>query len=201
METGRPEIDENRRSDTPAPGIHLDSFIAFKPTVRNRVIHLFIWLHIISIFAYTMPLNIFPLTQIRKLTSPYIMWAGLDQSWDMFSPNPRNYDSTLKALVITQHGNLHSWAFRFDEALDWKQRFFLDRDRAFQEFLSLDKSEPVLPEVALHIARSFNNASDLPFSVRIIDSRYDIRPGNPKADLQRQTRILYKGIIDPELLK
>jgi hypothetical protein len=172
-----------------------DGFISNRMAAILSVIILF---HLVVIVCWTIPVNWPPVAQIRQFARPYLLWTGLDQYWDMFSPNPPDTNFTLKAVVVTQQRHIHIWTFPHDPALSWPKRAALDRYRAFQELIVRPGSGPLMPELAQHIARSFYNPSDPPKTVMIVEFERKIVPGEDESLQADPTpKVLYDDYVYP----
>jgi hypothetical protein len=142
----------------------------------HRALNAIILFHLVAIVSWAAPLNNPPVNLLKKLVRPYILWAGLDQSWDMFSPNPRSANSYLKAAVITRNHHLRTWNFPRAEQMNLLDRFREDRYRTFEELIALPKNSPLLPLIAAHIAGFYANPGDSPDKVMIIEYRSEMDP-------------------------
>jgi hypothetical protein len=171
-------------------------------SISNRmaaILSVIILFHLVAIVCWTIPVNWPPVAQIRQFVRPYLLWTGLDQYWDMFSPNPPDTNFTLKAVVVTKQNHIHIWTFPHDPALSWPKRASLDRYRAFQELIVRPGSDPLMPELAQHIARSFYNPADPPKTVMIVEFASKIVPGQEESLQANPTpKVLYDDYVQPE---
>jgi hypothetical protein len=141
-------------------------------------INTFILFHLIAITCWALPVNWRLLVAVRQITRPYLLWTGLFQSWDMFAPNPPPTNTYFKAIVITQKHHIRVWDFPRMDQLSFGQRYQRERYRKFAENMSLESNAAVLPDVVRHIARFYNDPSDLPQKVMVIRFQSDITPGS-----------------------
>jgi hypothetical protein len=116
-------------------------------------INVFLVFHIVAIACWCLPFDapLFPLC--RNLVRPYFLWSGLFQSWDMFAPTPPAANTYVEAVVVYGDGSRKTWALPRMEQLGLAQKYFKERYRKFAENLLQDENEPLLPDVARHIAR------------------------------------------------
>jgi hypothetical protein len=141
-------------------------------------ISIFILFHLVAITCWAIPFNWRLLIGVREITQPYMLWTGLFQSWNMFSPNPVVTNTYFKAVVITENHHMQVWAFPQMDQLSYGQRYQKERYRKFLENMLLEQNAPMLPDVVSHIARLYNNPADLPQQVLLIKFQSDITLGS-----------------------
>jgi hypothetical protein len=182
-----------------APGQAVNSK---SPAFLRGAISTFILFHLIAITCWAAPTSFWLVAGIRGLVSPYMAWSGLFQSWDTFAPNPPTANSYVKAAVVTQDHRIHVWAFPRMEELSYSQRYFKERYRKFSEVMLQPNNAAILPDIAKHIARSFNSPTDPPEKVLLVQYQTDITPG---ADETRKPTpkefAFYDDYVQPEDLK
>jgi len=120
---------------------------------KRAAINAFLIFHLLGITCWAIPLTNPLLTAARNLIRPYFLWAGLFQSWDMFSPAPRSINSYIEAIVLYKDGTTKNWAFPRMDHLSLTQRYFKERYRKFTEVLYEDTNSALWPDVARHVAR------------------------------------------------
>ena len=166
--------------------------------LQQGAISVFILFHLIAITCWALPWNFPPVSDVKVLVRPYMLWSGLFQSWDMFAPNPKSINSDVKAVVITSHHHIKVWSFPKMEELGFGERYVKERYRKFAEVLPEPVNEGLLPDVANHIARSFNSPADPPEKVLLIQFRANIKPWVDKAhEAHPQPNVFYEGYVDP----
>jgi hypothetical protein len=162
----------------------------------------FILFHLIAITCWAAPTSFWLVSGIRGIVRPYMLWSGLFQSWDTFAPNPPTVNSYVKAAVVTQDRRIHVWAFPRMEELSYSQRYFKERYRKLSEVMLQPNNAAILPDIANHIARLFNNQTDPPEKVLLVQYQTDIKPG---ADETRKPIpkpfAFYDDYVQPEDLK
>ena len=125
--------------------------------LQHLVINAFLLFHLLAITCWAIPFAN-PLTALsRSAVRPYFLWAGLFQSWDMFSPLPKSSNIYVEAIVLYEDGNTRNWAFPRMELLNLKDRYFKERYRKFVENLNDDAHAELWPDAARFIARVNNN--------------------------------------------
>jgi hypothetical protein len=145
-------------------------------TAKFFAINAFLIFHILAITCWCSPITT-PLTvAARNLVRPYLIWSGLFQSWDMFSPDPKSKNIYLEAVVIYKDGSTELWPFPRMEMLSLTQRYFRERYRKFEENLGNDAYSDLRPDAARHIARLENNRPSPPQKVMLVVRWTDIIP-------------------------
>jgi hypothetical protein len=124
-----------------------------KARIKLLAINLFLAFHIVAITCWSVPLDLPLFSLCRKLVRPYFLWAGLFQTWDMFSPMPWPSNSYVEAVIIYKDGSRKTWSFPRMEQLSLTQRSFKERYRKFSEVLQIEDNDALWPDVARRIAR------------------------------------------------
>lgn len=199
----KPFKETEQRTELKKSGITnpVESQTGARPTgqfgLSTGMINLFIAFHLFAILCWALPTKAAPIEWLRHLVRPYLLGVGLDQAWDMFSPNPRDVNISLKAIVVTQNQHLKTYSFPSIVEPGIRERFLKDRMRAFQELIATPKNAPLLPEVALHVAGYFDDPADRPDKVIIVESRSEIRPQDGDAAPPAVTsRVLYDNYLE-----
>jgi hypothetical protein len=164
-----PEMSASVRSAQPAN--------AENPGFLRGVISIFILFNIVAILSWAIPLQVAPLPQIKEIVRPYLLWAGLFQSWDFFAPNPRPVNSYLEAVAVTQDHHMRVYNFPRMEQLSYGQRYREERYRKFAEVVSGSGYAALWPDVARHVAWMLNNSTDPPQMVILMKFQAPIRYG------------------------
>lgn len=173
-------------------------------TAKIAAINAFLIFHLIAITCWCIPLNSALVTSIRNAVRPYMLWSGLFQAWDMFSPTPRSVNAHVEAAVIFKDGRIHTWKFPRMEQLSLTERAFKERYRKFVEYVQEQKYAGLWPDVARHIARANNsNSNDPPQVVMLIRYWSDIPPPEQRARHAPPERatIFFEYNVKPEDLK
>jgi len=162
-------------------------------------LNVFIVFHLIAIACWALPIPVKPVMLVRLLTRPYIVWSGLFQSWDMFSPSPKQINTNLEALIIYKDQSTETWPFPRMEDLSYGDRYRKERFRKLEENLEDPHNALLWPDIARHIARDHNHPANPPEVVILVlrwsrivphDSAeaYDRTPSNMKAFFTYQVR-------------
>ncbi len=132
---------------------------------------------------------------IKEVVRPYMIWSGLFQSWDFFAPNPKEVNSYVTAVVITQDRHQKTWAFPRMEQLSFSERYGKERYRKFAEVMPQRKNASLWPDVARHIAQKFSNQADPPAMVLLIQFQAPITPAAHKtSDSVPKPSIFYEYV-------
>lgn len=128
---------------------------ALKPW-QYLAINIFIVFHIFGITAWAVPFRSQFVLDCRNLVRPYLLWSGLFQSWDMFSPLPKAANTYLEAVIIYKDGATQMWNFPRMELLSLTEKYSKERYRKFTEILLDERNAALRPDVARYIARMPN---------------------------------------------
>ena len=125
---------------------------ALKPW-QKIAINVFIVFHIFAITAWAIPFRSQFANDCRELVRPYLLWSGLFQAWDMFSPMPKATNTYLQAVIIYKDGSTQMWDFPRMELLTLAQKYSKERYRKFVEILLDQRNAALRPDVARYVAR------------------------------------------------
>jgi len=125
---------------------------ALKPW-QKIAINVFIVFHIFAITAWAIPFRSQFANDCRELVRPYLLWSGLFQAWDMFSPMPKATNTYLQAVIIYKDGSTQMWDFPRMELLTLTQKYSKERYRKFVEILLDQRNAALRPDVARYVAR------------------------------------------------
>ncbi|HEY5254741.1 MAG TPA: hypothetical protein VIJ53_08820 [Acidobacteriaceae bacterium] len=144
---------------------------------RHGVISIFILFNLVAILSWAIPLQVTPLPQIKEIVRPYLLWAGLFQSWDFFAPNPRPVNSYIEAVAGTRDHYTRVFNFPRMEQLNYGQRYREERYRKFAEVLCDSQYAALWPDVARHVARLLDSSTDPPQTVVLMKFESPIQYG------------------------
>ncbi|MBV9405129.1 MAG: hypothetical protein JO211_07275 [Acidobacteriaceae bacterium] len=168
--------------------------------IRRIAISAFLLFHILAITCWSVPLSTPLIAAMRNVIRPYLVWSGLFQSWDTFAPSPKSINSYVDAIVIYKDGRTETWKFPRMEQLSLTERYSEERYRKFVENLKEDTNAGLWPDVARHIARAHNDASNPPQTVMLIRHWSDIVPRTDAAHESERwhIQIFYEYNVKPE---
>jgi hypothetical protein len=126
---------------------------SFLVRTKYIAINVFILFHLMVIICWSVPIDTPLMTACRNLVRPYVLWAGLFQSWDMFAPVPKRANTYIEATLVYRDGSTKTWTFPRMEQMRMWQRIPKERYRKFAENLQADELDELLPDAARHIAR------------------------------------------------
>jgi hypothetical protein len=171
--------------------------------MTRLAINVFLAFHILAIALWSIPFDTPVSAPVKKLVRPYFVWAGLFQSWDMFSPSPWQLNSYVEAIVIYRDGSRKPWSFPRMEQLSLIESIPKERYRKFAEALQRDENDVLWADVARRIARLNTTPSNPVKTVILVQKWSRIVPGadgsyQPQAWDQH---ILYGYGVKPEDLR
>ncbi len=164
----------------------------------------FLFFHIVAIACWCLPINSALMLRCRDAVRPYMLWSGLFQGWDMFAPNPRSINAFIEATMVLNDGRIKTWKFPRMEQLGFVERYYRERYRKFVENLQNDANAALWPDVARHIARLEDNASNPPKIVILIRYWSEIPPptiANDHAPETLHAHIFYEYDVKREDLE
>jgi hypothetical protein len=187
----------------PAVAANAANKLSYVQRVKRFVINCFIGFHLLAIACWCVPVDspLFPLC--RSLVRPYLLWAGLFQSWDMFGPVPMGANTYLEATLIYKDGSRKTWTYPRMEQMSLKEKLFKERYRKFSDNLQRDELDDLLPDAARHIAR-LNSAPGNPVKTVILTQRVSfivLRPGSTYIPEPWDSHILLGYGVRPEDLR
>jgi hypothetical protein len=143
---------------------------------KRVAINAFIVFHLIAIFCWSVPINNSVIQFVKESVRPYLVWSGLFQSWDMFSPSPKSVNSYLEAVVIYADGSSQLWSFPRMELLSPTDRYFKERYRKYEENLQNNNYPDLWPDAARYIARLNSDSTHRVQKVLLVVRWSDIIP-------------------------
>jgi hypothetical protein len=188
---------DKSRKAAATPAEHLESRAYLRGAISTLILF-----HLVAITCWAIPTTFWLVKDVKELVRPYMLWTGLFQSWDTFAPNPPVVNSFVKAVVVTQNGRIHIWAFPRMEELSYIQRYGKERYRKFAEVMLQPNNATLWPDVARHIARLFNSPADPPAKVLLVQYQADITPGAGETpEAAPKPNAFYEDYVQPEDLK
>lgn len=133
--------------------------------IQRLGINAFLIVHLLAIPCWALPFADPLVAVCRNLVRPYFQWAGLFQSWDMFSPSPKSANSYVEAIVLYEDGDTRNVALPRMELLPLADRYIKERYRKFVDNLTDDRTAALRPDAARFIAHANN---DRPVPVKMV---------------------------------
>jgi len=138
-----------------------------RAAMTRAVINVFLMFHLLAILATCVPVQLLIVTRFKEHVRPYMLWSGLFQNWDMFSPDPPRVNIRVEAEITFLDGQTRTWKFPLMHELGYVERYFRERYRKYStEYLRVDEYAGLRPDAARYVARLNNNdPSNPPVSV------------------------------------
>jgi hypothetical protein len=154
---------------------HADSDPKSAPATRagrarwTRIaVNAFIIFHLIAILAWALPFNTLVIGKTKELISPYMLWSGLFQAWDLFAPDPRSINVYVDAEIILRDGQQRTWTFPRMEELGTVDKYFKERYRKWaNDNLRMDSYSALWPDAARYVARLNADKANPPRTVKL----------------------------------
>ena|SRR5436190_6407680 len=134
---------------------------------KRALISVFIFFHIYIMAIWGQPGSTFRYF-LAKPVEAYVIYTGLWQSWDMFSPDPLAINFNLKAEITYQNGIVRTWTFPRMEKLGYWERFQQERYRKWRERVRMDMYSIVWDDTARYVARVNDTPTNHPVQVSLI---------------------------------
>jgi hypothetical protein len=128
--------------------------------VQRVAINIFLIFHLVAISAWCIPSTSALILRFREHIRPYMVWSGVFQNWDMFSPKPESANGYIEAVVIYKDGSSQLWPFPRMELLSLTARSFKERYRKYEENLQNRDNAALWPDAARYIARLNSSRSN-----------------------------------------
>jgi hypothetical protein len=145
---------------------------------------------------------------MHRITRPVEIFLGLDQSWCMFCPNPRDFNFHTYALVTFKDGSTGYYEFPRPDHMNQLKAALRERMRKhFYDIMPWDDFSVFRPSVARYVARCFANPKNPPTQVSLCYNGESIKPlsqgiipsNTLPAGTGRKTYFVYQ--VSPEDLK
>lgn len=157
----------------------------------RRALNVLLVVHLLVLTIWLLPYH---LSLVQMLVPPegggwvrdYVVWSGVEQSWQMFSPNPDTHDLDVVAHVTYKSGQARDWHFPRMRDLGYADRYRHERMRKFLEIA--DYNETLWQPMARYAARQCDTrAGDPPVQVALTRLIRDVPPpGRTAAPYTRQ---------------
>ncbi len=147
-------------------------------------------------------------TFIRKYTHHIELFLGIEQAWNMFCPNPRDYSFHPYAIITFRDGTTSYYDFPRPEKMNQLEETLRERVRkAFYDNMPWDDYSVFRPTIARHIARCFANPNNPPTEVTLcyngdrvtlMEEKF-VPYGTPMIGVNRKIYFVYQ--VSPEDFK
>jgi hypothetical protein len=170
---------------------------------KRTAINIFLIFNIVAISAWCIPSTSALILRSRERIRPFMVWSGMFQSWDMFSPKPESANSYFEAIVIYKDGSSQLWPFPRMEMLSLTRRYCQERYRKYEQNLQDRDDAALWPDAARYIARLNTNPSNPAQKVMLVIRWSDIIP--PAAGQSDHgpwnVDVFYNYVVQPEDLR
>lgn len=188
----------------PRPGSPLPA--GYTTRLVRGAVTLFLLFHIVAFTLWVVPLNFPLIDNFRTSIRPYMLWTGLFQAWNMFSPDPMRLNGYIEAEVRLANGEIRVWHEPRMEQLGIWDKYFKERYRKYMnEHLRMDNEAQLWPDAARRIARLYDtDKANPPMSVRLIRYWSEIQPPGPHGQYQTSDLrhyVYFKYDVAPEDLE
>lgn len=100
---------------------------------------------------------------------PFILYTGLWQSYNIFSPDPRAVNLDLEALITFPDNSTLVWQYPRMERLGLFERAQKERFRKYgYDHLNQDSESILWPDFARYVARRFDKPNHRPVLVKLV---------------------------------
>jgi len=170
----------------------------WQPTLfQKTVVTAFIAFHLVAIICWCAPINSLLVTNFNQVTRPYMLWSGLFQSWNMFTPDPLKLNVYVEAEVRFHDGGKRIWGFPRMDKLGLLDRYSKERYRKFaNDYLRMDANSALWPDAARYVARDAARAmadpSNPPVMVQLVRYWSQIMPPGPDGSYRSEPWTEYR---------
>jgi hypothetical protein len=171
----------------------------FERTRVGRVlISIFVLVTLVTVLTANMPTSRLQ-DVLLKANRLYLYGAGLDQSWEVFAPDPRRETIEVSARVDFADGSQATWRVPTRNPVIGEYTDY--RWLKWAEYVI----SPAYPElwrpIALYVARRFDSATRRPTRVTLSNRWYDLEPPDHISPQPRfQERTIYETRITDAML-
>ena len=153
--------------------------------ITHLFLNIFIIFHLAAFAIWSCPLEFEIRTAFVHLITPYMLWSGLWQGWDMFSPDPLRVNSHLEALVTFRDGTQATWVFPRMDKLSYFDRYLKERYRKWSSsYVRLDAYSYLWADTARYVARNYYNPSNPPKEIKLKRFWMEIPPPSAQSIYQ-----------------
>lgn len=144
---------------------------AFESSTFGRaVISLFLTITVLSIVIWNMP-NSYLRSVLQPIVTPYVAVVGLDQSWRIFAPNPRQTSLTVHARIEYDDGSASRWELPGGEIVGPYRSY---RWRKWADQMRLDDNSEMWEPTARYLASLHSTGGRTPTTVTLVRRWADV---------------------------
>ncbi|MBZ5641262.1 MAG: hypothetical protein LAO19_00740 [Acidobacteriia bacterium] len=176
----------------------------FKPSfhpLKRVLLNVFIGGNLLFILVWAFPFNARWSIGTRRLIAPYMNLCGLDQSWNLFAPEPQSINAYLVAEITYRDGQTRTWNFPMPQDYGYFRRYFMARRLKWSaDNLRLDENAALWPDAARYVARVNDMPDNPPVTVNLVRHWSFIEPPlSGKADAWNQFTFFKYAVLPGDL--
>lgn len=130
----------------------------------RRVLSLFLTITLISILIWNLPSSALKST-LQPIVTPYLVTAGLTQSWQLFAPDPRQTSLEIYARIEYDDGTEARWELPGGDVIGSYRSY---RWRKWARELRLDRNSEMWEPAARYLAGLHATGGKTPTSVTLV---------------------------------
>lgn len=124
----------------------------------------------VAAVSWTLPAELFPPKPlVDRVAGGPLLFLGLWQSWDMFSPDPRTNDICVEVVFVDRDGTRRPWMLTDMVAMDYVDRWRKDRWRKYcNDHLRLDDGRHFWQPFAAYCVRRLRESGHDPVRIELV---------------------------------
>ena len=143
------------------------------------LIDAFILLYLVVAWSWRLPRQTAGWTIIIEPAAWWLRWAGLEQGWSMFTPDPPQADHHLQVIVRLRSGRAIVWEPPHMHAGSRWNAFVKFRYREYASAIVSDASSACRPALVDYVLRKYDTRGDPAVEVLLVCRRHPIAaPGS-----------------------
>ncbi len=132
----------------------------------------------------------------------YLISTGFWQYWDMFSPNPSNWDGFVEVEVVYRDRSIKPFAYPRMKLLSIPTKYVKERYRKFLERAHSEENQWLWPVFAQRIAlEAYKDPRNPPTLVRLHRRWKLVKPPDKPPSREYTDYVYYQHVVDQDLLR
>jgi hypothetical protein len=177
---------------------------SFKPAaspLKRLLLNVFIMVHLLFLFVWTLPYNARWDIRARSVIAPYMNLAGLNQGWNLFAPEPQSINAYLVAEITYRDDQRRIWKFPLPQDFGYFRRYFMARQLKWSaDNLRLDDNAALWPDAARYVARLNDDPDNPPVTVTFIRNWSFVEPpGSGRPDVWKHFTFFKYSVLPSDL--
>lgn len=132
--------------------------------VGRAVISLFLTITLVAIVIWNMPESYLK-SELKPIVTPYVALVGLDQSWRIFAPDPRQTSLTVHARIEYDDGSESRWELPGGDLIGPYRSY---RWRKWADEMRLDDNSEMWEPTARYLANLHSTGGQTPTRVTLV---------------------------------